>query len=173
MVEFAEQHGIDLPFTDYPSLKSSALAEVRDGVAIIGRYAKFASFQSLLLLAGLIVALAVFLNPSWTAREDGTIGGENLYMEVTRELNFRFKALYQSFSKVIGAQIIIAAINTVLTAVFLFANGYSYSALLMCLVFLCGLLPIVGNLISNAVVVGVGFTLSPGNRNPGVNILSG
>jgi predicted PurR-regulated permease PerM len=28
-------------------------------------------------------------------------------------------------------------------------------------VFLCGLLPIVGNLISNTVIVGVGFTISP------------
>jgi len=60
-----------------------------------------------------------------------------------------------------GAQIIIAAINTVLTAVFLIVSGYPYAALLLCLVFLCGLLPIVGNLISNTVIVGVGFTMSP------------
>ena len=60
-----------------------------------------------------------------------------------------------------GAQIIIAAINTVITAMFLILSGYPYAALLLCLVFLCGLLPIVGNLISNTVVVGVGFTISP------------
>lgn len=30
MVDFAERHGIDLPFTDYSSLKSSALDEARE-----------------------------------------------------------------------------------------------------------------------------------------------
>ena len=59
-----------------------------------------------------------------------------------------------------GAQIVIAAINMALTAIFLLAEGYPYAALLLCLVFLCGLIPILGNLISNAVIVGVGFTMS-------------
>jgi predicted PurR-regulated permease PerM len=60
-----------------------------------------------------------------------------------------------------GAQFVIAAINTIVTAVFILLSGYPYAALLLCIVFLCGLLPIVGNLISNAVIVGVGFTISP------------
>jgi predicted PurR-regulated permease PerM len=40
-------------------------------------------------------------------------------------------------------------------------NGYPFAAVLIVLTFLCGLLPIVGNLISNTLIVGVGFTLSP------------
>lgn len=160
MVEFAEKHGIDLPFTDFASLKSSALEEAREGVATIGRYARIASIQTVLLLAGLVVALSLFLNPSWTAGKTGS-GVANVYGEITQQLGLRFRNLYQSFARVMGAQIIIAAINTVLTAVFLIVSGYPYAALLLCLVFLCGLLPIVGNLISNTVIVGVGFTMSP------------
>jgi predicted PurR-regulated permease PerM len=72
----------------------------------------------------------------------------------------RFKSLYQCFAKVMGAQIIISAINTVLTAAFLIFNNYPYAALLAALVFLCGLLPIVGNIISNTLIVLVGFTIS-------------
>ncbi|HXE43354.1 MAG TPA: AI-2E family transporter, partial [Candidatus Baltobacteraceae bacterium] len=34
-------------------------------------------------------------------------------------------------------------------------------AVLVALTFLCGLLPIIGNLISNTLIVGVGFTVSP------------
>lgn len=161
MAEFAEKNGIELPFTDYASLKSSALTKAREGIATIGRYARIASFHSVLLIAGLVVALSMFLNPSWTTREHEITEKDALYSKLTNELSARFNNLYRSFAKVIGAQIIIAGINTVLTAIFLFSCSYPYSVLLICLVFLCGLIPIVGNLMSNIVIMGVGFTISP------------
>ena len=161
MVEFAERHGIDLPFTDYASLKTSALTEAKEGIATIGRYARIASIQSVLLLAGLVVALGVFLNPSWTAGSGEEPQPEKPYSAVQRELGLRFRNLYDSFSRVIGAQIVISSINTALTAIFLLICGYRYTALLLSMVFLCGLIPIAGNLISNTMVVGVGFILSP------------
>jgi predicted PurR-regulated permease PerM len=161
MVEFAERNGIDLPFTDYATLKSTAIAQASDGIATIGIYARLASIQSVLLVAGLVVALGVFLNPSWTVDDDAIATPANMYSEVTRELGLRFENLYRSFATVMRAQILISAINTALSAIFLAVTGYPYSALLLCLVFLCGLLPIVGNLMSNAVIVGVGFTMSP------------
>src|SRR3974390_2311866 len=67
MVEFAEKHGVDLPFTDYASLKSTALDAAREGFATIGQYARVASFQLVLVLAGLVVALSIFLGSGWTA----------------------------------------------------------------------------------------------------------
>lgn len=161
MVEFAEKHGIDLPFTDYASLKESTLAEAREGIATVGRYASIASFQTVLLLAGLLVALSLFLNPSWTAANHELRTTGSIYSELTEELSIRFENLYRSFARVMSAQIGISAINTVLTALFLVFTGYPFSELLLCLVFLCGLIPIVGNLISNIVIVGVGFTISP------------
>jgi predicted PurR-regulated permease PerM len=160
MAEFAEQHGIDVPFSDYASLKSSALEEAKEGVATIGRYARIASLQTVLLIAGIVVALSVFLNPSWTV-DKNRAGVRSLYSDVSHELGMRFSILYKSFAAVMGAQIVIAAINTVLTSLFLLVSGYPYAVLLLCLVFLCSLLPIVGNLASNTVVVGVGFTMSP------------
>jgi len=160
MAEFAEQHGVDLPFTDYASLKSSALEEAKEGVATIGRYARIASLQTVLLIAGIVVALSVFLNPSWTVDKNRP-GGKSLYSELSQELGTRFSTLYKSFAAVMGAQLAIAAINTLLTSLFLLVSGYPYAVLLLCLVFLCGLLPIVGNLASNTVIVGVGFTMSP------------
>ena len=161
MVGFAEKNGIDLPFTDYASLKDTAQQEASEGFATIGRYAKLASLRLVLLLAGLVVPISIFLNPSWTAENPASATPDNFYSAVTRELTIRFNTLYQSFAKVIGAQLIISAINSVLTAVFLTWNGYPYAPLLVILVFLCGLIPIVGNLISNIVIVGVGFTMSP------------
>jgi predicted PurR-regulated permease PerM len=109
----------------------------------------------------LVVPVSIFLNSSWTAEDHAPTTPDNFYSAVTRELTIRFNTLYQSFAKVIGAQLVISTINTVLTAVFLTCNGYPYAPLLVILVFLCGLIPIVGNLISNVVIVGVGFTISP------------
>lgn len=161
MVGFAEKNGIDLPFTDYASLKSTALSEAQEGIATVGRYAGIASLQSVLFLAGLVVAVSIFLNPSWRADNQDSSANESLYSQICRELSIRFGNLYRSFARVMGAQIIISAINTGLTAIFLLLTGYPFSALLLCLVFLCGLIPILGNLISNVVIVGVGFTMSP------------
>lgn len=160
MVEFAERHQIELPFTDYESLKSAALDEAKEGSAILGRYAGMASLHLVLMIAGLVVPVSIFLSSGWTAYDCELIKADNFYSAVTRELTKRFQTLFQSFAKVMGAQIIISAINTGLTTAFLLFNHYPFGGLLTALVFLCGLLPIVGNILSNIVIVGVGFTIS-------------
>ena len=48
-----------------------------------------------------------------------------------------------------------------MTTVFLFWNSFPYAPVLAGLTFLLGLLPIVGNLMSNSLIVSVGFTISP------------
>lgn len=163
MVEFAEKNGINLPFTDYASLKSTALDEAREGFAVIGQYARLASIQFVLVVAGLVVAVSVFLNSSWTTGIPVTSDSGSFYGEVTRELTARFSTLYESFARTMRAQISISAINTGLTALFLVLRSYPSAGLLTVFVFLCGLLPIVGNLISNTLIVVVGFAISPRN----------
>ena len=81
-----------------------------------------------------------------------------------RELAARFATFYKSFGRVMGAQIIISIINTALTAVFLAWNGFPYALVIVVLTFLFGLLPIVGNLMGNTLIVGVAFTMPDGPR---------
>jgi len=114
-----------------------------------------------LLIAGLVVAASLFLSVTWGTEPDVRASQDSLYATVVRELVRRFKLFFQSFAKVIGAQIIISVINTGLTAIFLLVMGYKFAAVLVALTFLCGLLPIIGNLLSNTLIVGVGFTVSP------------
>ena len=161
VVSYAEKQGIELPFTDYASLKTIAISEVREDVANAGRYVRRAAFQIALLVIGLVVAAGSFLNATWgTENEPGT-PGDSLYATVVRELDVRARTFYRSFARVIGAQIVISTINTALTAVFLAWNGYPYMTVLLAFTFLCGLLPIIGNIISNTLIVGVSFTMSP------------
>jgi predicted PurR-regulated permease PerM len=55
----------------------------------------------------------------------------------------------------------ISAINTILTAIFVFSVQLPYAPVVIGLTFLCGLLPIVGNVVSNTVIVFIGFLVSP------------
>jgi predicted PurR-regulated permease PerM len=59
-----------------------------------------------------------------------------------------------------GAQITISLINTALTGIFLVAVRLPHAPLLIAVTLLCGLVPIVGNLASNTVIVFVALTVS-------------
>ena len=161
VVNFAEKQQIELPFTDYATLKTLALSEVTDKVANVGRYARAAFLQLAMLIIGLVVAVSLFVSAKWEVDDDPDVVKGSLYSTVVRELGVRFQTFYSSFAKVIGAQITISSINTLLTAVFVVWNGYHYVMVIIVLTFLCGLLPIIGNIMSNTLTVGVGFTVSP------------
>ncbi len=161
VAEFAGRQGIELPFTDYAGLKTVVLTEMKEDVAGAGRHAREVAFKGVQLLIGLVVAASLFLSARWgSEREPGT-AHDNLYSTMVRELSLRFKTFFRSFSRVIGAQIIVSTINTAITGAFLLWNGYPYVAVIAALTFLCGLLPIVGNVLSNTLIVFVGFTISP------------
>jgi len=161
IVDFAESKQIELPFTDYASAKEVALIEVKNSVANLGNYLRKAAFEIAQLIIGLVVAVSMFLSARWGTEHDPQTSRDSLYSTVVRELNLRCRTFFQSFSRVIGAQLTISAINTALTAVFLVWTGYPFKTVIIVLTFLCGLLPIIGNVLSNTLIVGVGFTVSP------------
>jgi predicted PurR-regulated permease PerM len=161
VVSFAEKMQIELPFSDYESLRVVAVHEAQEQINNLARYARTAVFQFALLIIGLVVAVSLFLNTRWSADDDPQTLRDSLYATIVRELVVRFETFFLSFARVMGAQIIISAINTVLTAIFLLANHFHYATVLIGLTFLCGLLPIIGNILSNTLIVGVGFTISP------------
>jgi len=161
VVEWAERQKLELPFTDLVSLKALALGSVREKFANIGLYARGAVFEIASLFIGLVVAASLFLNSRFTMEDDPDSVRGSLYATVSRELALRFSAFYGSFATVIGAQIVIAGINTLLTAIFLLWSGFPHTTVILVLTFLMGLLPILGNLLSNTLIIGVGFTVSP------------
>ncbi len=161
MASFAEKNHIDLPFTDYNSLKTVVLDEVKKQMANLGHLAKAAAFEIVQLLVGLVAAASLFLNAKWGSEKESLAAPDSLYTTVVRELSVRGVTFYQSFSRVMSAQLIISVINTGLTAGFLLWNGFPYATVIIVTTFLCGLLPIIGNLISNTLIAGVAFTISP------------
>jgi predicted PurR-regulated permease PerM len=79
-------------------------------------------------------------------------------------LNERFQLFEEAFGAVVFAQFTIAAINTVLTGIYVLvvlpALGASlpFAVTLVALSFATGLIPVVGNLVSNTVIVVVSLT---------------
>jgi predicted PurR-regulated permease PerM len=83
-------------------------------------------------------------------------------------LALRIRALVDAFQKVVFAQASISLLNTALTGLFLlvllplFGVNLPMRTVLIVLTFLCGLLPVVGNLLSNIVIVLISLGVSPG-----------
>jgi predicted PurR-regulated permease PerM len=81
-------------------------------------------------------------------------------------LHDRLRALAGSFDKIVFAQVQISSLNTLLTALYLAVIlplcgiHMPMTTLLILLTFVVGLLPVVGNLISNTVIVLIGLGVS-------------
>ncbi len=159
IIRYAKEWGFALPFGDWETFKVVAIETVMEEIRYLGKSATIVGKQAVFVIVGFVVAVSLFL----TGRRDfGTpaVPG-NLYSLVCAEVAERFASLYRSFATVMGAQISISAINTVLTAIFIVWTQLPYAGLIVVATFFCGLLPIVGNLISNTVIVSVAFTITP------------
>jgi predicted PurR-regulated permease PerM len=79
----------------------------------------------------------------------------------------RLRTLTTAFDKVVFAQVKISALNTALTAAYLlvalplFGIKLPMAAILVLLTFAVGMLPVVGNLVSNTVIVVISLGISP------------
>lgn len=86
---------------------------------------------------------------------------------LAQELTLRVARMGDAFRQIVAAQFWIASFNTLLTALFLLVvlpawdMRLPYTPALITLTFTAGLIPIVGNLLCNAVLTLVGLSVSP------------
>jgi predicted PurR-regulated permease PerM len=92
------------------------------------------------------------------------IASESQWLEIAR---LRGRNFVRAFSDILLAQLTISAVNTALTAAFVLVVlpvmgvRLPYAGVLVGLTFLTGLVPIVGNLLSNTAILLVALTISP------------
>jgi predicted PurR-regulated permease PerM len=174
IVEYARKQGIELPDVEaesidgeqrpgggWKSLKEIVIVTVKNQLRYLGNFAKIATKEFIFLIIGFVVAISLFLNSKIDLERERHLLQNNLYTLCSDEIAERFRRLYISFATVMGAQITISVINTALTGIFITIISLPYAAVVIGVTFLCGLLPIIGNIISNSVIVGIGFTISP------------
>ena len=160
IVHFATEQGVELPFSDAESFRALTLEKVYETLFVLSDFAKVATKQFVLVLVGVVIAIGIFFYPNFDY--DCTSGRPlTLYSQYGEEISTRFRSFYRSFETVIGAQVLISLVNTTATSFFVFGTSLRYAPLVVILTFFCGLLPVIGNLISNTLIVGIAFTSSP------------
>jgi len=160
IIDYAAKHGIELGFTDLQTLKTQTLSAIREELGYFSNLAKVATRETVIVLLGFVVSISIFLNARFQLGE-GPSTRNNLYSLFCDELTARVSSFFRSFELVMGAQLIISSINTILTAIFVFTVGLPYAGVIVVITFLCGMLPIIGNIISNTFTVAIAFTVSP------------
>jgi predicted PurR-regulated permease PerM len=160
---WAQKRQIELPFTDFESLKQVVIDTLGQEAHYLRNVANFARSTTAVLvfsILGIVAAGSLFLKTGLDPHRSTHRLKNNLYSICCDEVSTRFRDFYRSFAMVMGAQITISLINTVLTAIFVLAVHLPHAPLLIAVTFLCGLVPIVGNLVSNTVIVFVALTVS-------------
>src|SRR6266508_1157222 len=160
---WAQKRQIELPFTDFESLRQAVvdtLGQEAHYLRNVANFAKTATAAIVFSMLGIVAAGSLFYKTGLDPHRGTHRLKNNLYSICCDEVSRRFRDFYRSFATVMGAQLTISLINTALTAIFLTAVHMPHAPLLIAVTFLCGLVPIVGNLVSNTIIVFVALTVS-------------
>src|SRR5437773_7300702 len=160
---WAQKRQIELPFTDFESLRQAVvdtLGQEAQYLRNVANFAKSAAAAIVFSILSIVAAGSLFYKTGLDPYRGTHRLKNNLYSICCDKVSTRFRDFYRSFATVMGAQITISLINTALTTLFVVIIRLPYAPLVIAVTFLCGLLPIVGNLISNVIIVGLAFTIS-------------
>jgi predicted PurR-regulated permease PerM len=160
---WAQRRQIELPFTDFESLRAVVIDTLQQEAHYLRNVAHFAGSTTAALvfsIIGIVAAGSLFFKADLDPHRATHPVKNNLYSICCDEVSTRFRDFYRSFATVMGAQITISLINTALTGLFVVAVRMPHTPLLIAITFLCGLVPIVGNLVSNTIIVFVALTVS-------------
>lgn len=146
--------GMDLPVENVIQLRDLVLHAAKENARSVTATSGLLTRGFFQIAAAIAIAALKFL-ASKTAPASAGLEGE-----VRGELSARLALFAASFELVMGAQVMIAAINTALAGVFLFALRIPFRTMLTLTTFVCGMVPIAGNLVSNALIVAAALTLS-------------
>lgn len=165
IVDFANKRGFEVPFSDPGTLKSFVVEEVTAQLLYVAKYAQIFTKEFVYVIIGLVVTCGLFYQNEIDLGRDSYSIRNNAYSVFTNALARRFSRFFHSFHTVMGAQVLISAVNTFFTGLFLLLlilldTPLPFSFVIVVVTFLCGLLPIIGNLISNTIIFFIGVSQS-------------
>lgn len=165
IASLAKEHGIETPFGNPEGLKSYVLDALESQLHFLARFVQVFTKEFVYVIIALVATTGIFSTRCFDLGRDSYTIRDNLYTAFTEKLEVRFGNFFKSFHTVMGAQVLISLVNTFFTGLFIyslsvFGSPMPYSFVIIMVTFLCGLLPIIGNLISNTVIFCVGLTQS-------------
>jgi predicted PurR-regulated permease PerM len=140
------------------ALKEAIAGWLREHAAELGSVGKETGLAFAHVLVGLIIGAMVALHELQAGQE---------YAPLAQALVERARRLADAFRRIVFAQVRISALNATLTALYLavalplFGVHLPLTKTLIAVTFIAGLLPVIGNLISNTVIVVVSLAHSP------------
>lgn len=147
VMSLAQKYGVELPFANFQDLREFTNNKVLTNALSITKASTLLTKEVFHMVIGIVAAVLFFIGGKTPKYEP------NLFDAVRKETNLRIRCFVYSFEKVFGAQIIISSINTILTALFLYFLAMPHLAFLTTMTFIVGIMPIVGNVITNTVIV--------------------
>ena len=151
----ATRYGIELPFDSLQELRGTLINAVRDNAKSITTTSGLLTRGFFQIVIGLFIAITNFL-PDKARPHRGS-----LFDDFAAEFYDRMSLFMHSYEKVLGAQVLISALNTAITLVFLLAAGIPYVHFLVLATFILGIVPLIGNIAANAIIIGAALTQSP------------
>ncbi len=147
LMGLAQTHGLDLPFANFQAFREFVNNKILANALSITKASTLLTWEVFNMIVGIVAAVFFFIGgrpPKYEA---------NLFDAVRKETNARIRKFVCSFEKVFGAQIVISVINAMLTALFLYVIAMPHLAFLTTMTLVVGVLPIMGNIITNTVIV--------------------
>ncbi|MGB4056721.1 MAG: hypothetical protein WBK77_01405 [Alphaproteobacteria bacterium] len=123
-------------------------------VSIVGKEAGIVFIH---LIIGMVIGGMIALNP----------GFQEFKGPVSKALSDRIDMLGNAFKRIVFSQVRISALNTFMTSIFLviilplMGTHLPLTSTMIAVTFFAGLLPIIGNLISNTVITLIALSVSP------------
>jgi predicted PurR-regulated permease PerM len=151
----AGRFGVGLPIDNVQELRALILETIKENARSVTSTSGLLTRGFFQISAAVVIAVLRFL--AGPVPLDGQRGLDGA---VLRECRDRAALFAFSFELVMGAQILIAAINAGVAAAFLIAFHIPFRTMLTLATFVCGMIPIVGNLASNALIVAAALTRS-------------
>ncbi len=151
---FAERYGFDFPADNARELRDIVVAAAREHSSSVSKTSGLLTRGAFQVFIAMFIATLRFLTPAATEH------GGHLYDSLRHEINARVALFMRSFERVVGAQVLISTLNTLLTTIFLHAMGFHFKTFLTLTTFVCGMVPIIGNVVSNIFIVASGLIVS-------------
>lgn len=145
---------------DAEDAKGLVVAWLKENAQVVRSAGGFLGRAVIHVIMGSLLALLVFFRkrlPKERAEPRG---------ELARQLVAKVGRFAAAFGQIVSAQVKISAVNTVLTALFvlvalpLAGRPLPFALTIVVVTFICGLIPILGNLISNTVIVIISMGVS-------------
>lgn len=155
--------------TDAETIKAAMVEWLKEHAGTLKLAGSTVSLGLVHVIMGILLAILVFFrHVTHPDAERGALG---------RCLVDKVARFAHAFSRIATAQIKISAVNTALTAIYLlivlplFGKHLPFATTIVMVTFICGLIPVLGNLISNTVIVVLSLGISVGTAAASLTFL--